>query len=521
METAFLDHLQTHLRNGPSGHLSRRTLTGGTWLLASQIMVKATNLIQVTILARFLDPKAFGLMDIGNLCIFFIGVFTFTGFDIAIIQKPNLQSEDVHTAWWVLFARSVAIGLILACLAKPVANLYHSAEVVSILLVLAFLQPILGLASASPILFQRNIEFDKIFKLDVGSGVVGLAVGIACAFIFRNVWALLLALCATHTSYMLLSYILHPYRPKLLFDWGRFRKFSHYGGWVLASTICYFVLCQGASAFGGLVFGVASLGVYQMAARFAQFPYNYLGEAIRTVLVPAYSQIQGDKDRLRKAFLRTAGLTSTLIIGITPLVALGLPRLLALILGERWVESLSLVPALAVAGAMQALLRTAYPLYLATGRPRFQFMLDVIQAGAMIGLLFPLGRLFGLGGLPFAMVGGAIVSIPIWWSGIRRCTNCRFKDLLVVFLPSVAGMFSVILIFSIGQAASIFNPDSIGSLLWHIGLIGISVVAFLKTIDIAQRLVPDFSALTDLKSVFQKMGGRDFSNQKEHAVWNR
>lgn|GEM_PF-344968 len=497
--------------------LGQRTLAGGAWLLASQLTLKGINLVQVTILARFLDAKAFGLMDIGNLFIFFVGVFTFTGFQFAIIQKPNLESDDVHTAWWVLLGRSIVIAMTLAFLAKPIANLYRSPELVPILLALAFMQPILGLVSASPILFQRNMEYHKIFKLDVGSGAVGLIVGIIAALILRNVWALILAFLATSVSYLLLSYMLHPYRPRWRFDGARFRAFSHYGGWILGSSIFSFALCQGPGAFGSVMFGVAALGLYQMAARFAQFPYNYLSEVIRSALMPAYSQIQGDKDRLSKAFLRTIGLAFTLITGITTLVVLGLPRLLTLSLGARWIESVSLVPVLAVAGGGQALLRTGYPLYLATGRPSFQFALDLVQTVIMIGLLFPLAKLFALAGLPFAMIGGMVCSLPIWWLGIRKCTTCTFKDVFIQFVPAAIGMGAIMVVFFIGQVVTISHAASVISIIWHLGLIGASAFAFFKTIDIAQHFVPEYSALTDLKSIFRKRGQRSYRQLRKTA----
>lgn len=481
--------------------LGQRTLTGGTWLLASQLTLKGINLVQVAILARFLDAKAFGLMDIGNLFIFFISVFTFTGFDSAIIQKPKLELDDVHTAWWVLFSRSIAIGLVMAVLSKPLAHLYRSPEVVPILLTLACMQPILGLFSASPILFQRNMEFHKIFRLDVGSGAVGLMVGIVTALILRNVWALILALLSTQLTYLLLSYMLHPYRPQWRFDRYRFKEFSRYGGWVLGSTVLLFALSQGPSAYGGLVFGVTALGFYQMAARFAQFPYHYLSEVIRLALMPAYSQIQGDKDRLSKAFIRSVGFASTLIIGITTLVVFGLPGILILVLGARWTDSVALVPMLAIAGGAQALLRTGYPLYLATGRPRFQFLLDLVHAGIMMALLYPLGKRFGLAGLPLSMIGATICSIPLWWSGIKKCTTCSLREVLIVFAPAVVGMLAMVIVFCIGQMVAISQARSLISVPWQISLIGIALIAFMKTIDTAQRIVPGYSAFADLKSV--------------------
>jgi len=214
--------------------------------------------------------------------------------------------------------------------------------------------------------------------------------------------------------------------------------------------------------------------------------------------------IQADKDRLSKAFLRSIGLSLMVIMGLTALLSLGLPPLLAMILGVQWLEAVSLVPAIVIAGGTQALLRTGSSLYLGTGYPRSQFFIDLVQASAMASLLFPFARLFGLFGLPYAMIGGAICSIPVWWLGIRRCTNCSMKYVFTVFIPPGLGVVTIIILFFIGQTAGISKTDSFLNILWHLTLIGITALGYLKTIDVSQRIIPNYSPLADLKRLFRE-----------------
>jgi len=484
--------------------LGQRALTGGIWLIVSRIAQKGIYLIQIAILARFLDPKAFGLIDLANLSTLWVSVFVYTGFDLAVIQKPDLKEEDVHTAWWGILGRHIVIGIVLALLANPIGNLYRSPESIMVLIAFALLQPIHGLISPSPVLFQKSMQFRRLFYLEAGSSLSGFIIGLTVATIIPNVWALVIALFSTYVTYLLLSYYLHPYRPKWLFDWSCFRHFLSYGGWILAGNILWFFCSQGSSAFCGWMFGITSLGLYQMAARFAMFPSIQLNEVIHSALMPAYSMIQVDKDRVSKAFLRSISLASMLIMGLTALLSLGLPTLLTMILGVQWLEAVSLVPAIVIAGGTQALLRTGSSLYLGTGYPRSQFFIDLVQASAMASLLFPFARLFGLFGLPYAMIGGAICSIPVWWLGIRRCTNCSMKYVFTVFIPPGLGVVTIIILFFIGQTAGISKTDSFLNILWHLTLIGITALGYLKTIDVSQRIIPNYSPLADLKRLFRE-----------------
>ena len=484
-------------------NLGQRTLTGMTWLFVSRFAQKTIWLVQFAILARFLDPKAFGLMDLANLSTVSIGIIIYTGFEFALIQKPDLKEIDIHTAWWTIFGRFIALGVSLLFVAAPIANIYNAPEATPVLIAFAFMQPILGVISPSAILFKKTIQFRRLFQLEVGSALIGFAVGIIGVSVIQNVWVLVLALLSTHLTYLILSYALHPYRPRWQFDYRCFRKFSTYGRWVLGSNIFWFVCSQGASAVSGWMFGIAGLGIFQMAARFALFPATHLNELIQSGLAPSYSLIQEDKARVSHAFLRVMGLASVLIMGITILVALGLPRLLILLLGDRWIGAEALVPAITIAGGMQALLRIGSPLYLGTGRPKFQFLIDGVQATIMLALFLPFGRLFGMVGLAYAMTASALCAIPVWWFGIRQATYCSAKDVFRIFIPAVLGVVMVILVFDIGQIPAISTSESIIGMLWHVSLIIIAALVFLKTIYVGQRLMPNYLPLTELQRLVQ------------------
>ena len=483
--------------------LGHRTLAGGSWLFFSRLGQKGLFLIQISVLARLLDPRAFGLMDLANLAATAIGIFIYTGVEFALIQKPDLKNDDIHTAWWVMLGRHSLIAVTLAILANSISVFFKSPEAVPVLVAFALMQPILGLISASPILLQRNLQFRKLFFMESGSSLLGLFIGIIAALFLHNVWALVFSLLSTHLTYLLLSYMLHPYRPKWVISRACIHKFTGYGLWALGSNILWFVSSQGSSAFAGWMFGMTALGLYQMAARFALFPSIHLNAVFESALMPAYSMIQDDRNRLSQAFLKSISLASTVIMGITALVALGLPHLLTLLLGDHWAEASSLVMPIAIAGGAQSLLRTGTPLYFGTGHPRFQFLLDLVQAITTVLFLWPLGRAFGLLGLPFGMLGGALCSIPIWGFGIRRTTNCSLVDIFRSLIPPVVGVGTMFMVFFIGQGPGLTETKALFAIFWHFTLIGISAFAFLLIIELGQRFIPNYAPLSDLKSFFK------------------
>ncbi len=483
--------------------LSQRTMTGSAWLFASRGCIQGISLVQMTILARILDPAAFGLIALAFLATQAVGIFVNIGSDYALIQKLELEPIDVHTTWWTILARYVVICGCLLLLARPVAHVYHAPEAALVVAAVALIQPIYGLLSPGVILRKRAMDFRSIFKLDLAGAVTGLAVAIVAALVFRDVRALILAYLAMIVSIVLLSHLLFPYRPRRQFSYPCFRHLSGYGRWVLGSSILSFIALQGASVSAGWLFGLAALGIFQMASRFGLLASTQLSEVVLSAETPAYAQIQDNPGRMGAAFLRTVAVLSILIVGLTTLIGLGAPPLLTKLLGDQWAMAATLVPAVAVAGGTQALARMGSPLFLGAGQPKYQFYTDFAQALTLVVLIVPFGRLFGLTGLPCAMALSALVASPIMWIGVKAVTNCTLRSMIKMLAPAFVGAGIMIAIFTTGIALSKASfPAQVG-IVWHLTLMAIAGVGFLATIRISEQAIPSYAPLAELSRIME------------------
>ena len=494
--------LEDEAQAGNHGDLSQRTLRGSGWMLSSRLTVQVMSLVQVTILARMLDPEAFGLMGLAFLATQAIGIFVVTGYDHALVQKPKLMQSDIDTAWWVILSRYTFICGCLLLLAKPIAHIYQSPEAVPVLVAVALIQPIYGLVSPSIILLRREMQFRRLFKLELLSSGVGSVVGIITAFALRNVWALVSAYMTTIVALVILSYGAHPYRPHRQFSRSSFRLLSGYGQWVLGSAVLSFVALQGSTAIAGWMFGIAALGVYQMATRFAQLVSTQLGEVILSVETPAYAKIQDSKTRVSAAFLRTVAVMAIVVVGLTTFISLFLPPLLIRLLGPQWVAAAALVPAVAVAGGAQAMLRVGSPLFLGTGQPKLQFFADLVQAAVMVALLYPMGKLYALQGLPLAMLISTLCACPIVWFGVKAVTNCRLSQVLTMLAPAFLGAGTMVLVSSVGMPPGSLTWNAVLEMVWRLSLITLACLGFLATIAISERAIPSYAPLAELQRMF-------------------
>ena len=494
------DHIKTQL--------TEKTLSGSFWLVFMRFGQQSLGFVQIAILGRLLSPTDFGLMGIATLAANAIAIFLYTGYEYALIQAPELSEEDVHTAFWVMLGRRVLVGLLLAILAFPISYIYKEPQTVPILLAMAIIQLVAGLTSPMPSLVLRELNYRRVSIFYLGSTLISLVFGVSAALVLRNVWALVIANFSLYTGQVILSYWFHPYRPRWCFSKKSFLKFSSYGRWMLGSMVMLYLFTDGASAFAGWMFGVTALGLYQMAARFALLPSTQLGDVIGGSLFPAYSLIQEDNERISKIYLRTLSLSSFFIIGLTVIIVFGLPPLFIVFLGDHWVEAAKLIPFIGVAAGITTILKTGSPLFLGTGHPAFQFVLELIKSGVCFILLYPLGIKLGLTGLPYAMLAGTIIVIPIWFFLIRKSTQCTQNQILQAMAPSLVGAIVMISFFYIGRLIPASCLGEFFILIRHICIILLSIGGFAFSVWVVELVFPGLSTIQELQNIFMVFKGQ-------------
>ena len=187
----------------------------------------------------------------------------------------------------------------------------------------------------------------------------------------------------------------------------------------------FFVFTRTTDAMSGIMFGAAALGLYQMASRFGMMATSQIGELFLGAIFPAYSLIQNDSAKLKLTFLKVLQVSSFVLFPVTVLMILTVAPFLPVLLGAKWAGVVSLVPGVALGGLIQALLRTGSPLFLATGKPRLQFIMDAASALGILIFIYPFSKYYGLEGLAWSYAAGTGLALPLWWRFIKRQSQLK------------------------------------------------------------------------------------------------
>ena len=117
--------------------LRSRGVRGAAWALGLRYSMLAIGLARTAVLARLLDPTAYGLFAIGLLVINISEVATRAGFTHSIVRSARVDRDAVSTLWTADVLRGISVTLLLVLLAPLAARALASPEATSILRVLA------------------------------------------------------------------------------------------------------------------------------------------------------------------------------------------------------------------------------------------------------------------------------------------------------------------------------------------------------------------------------------------------
>lgn len=390
----------------PGGTVVQRTVKSGVWVSATKISLRASQLLMLIILARLLEPRAFGLMGIALLTLSATQRFTDIGINAALIQdkKDNID-EYLNTTWSLEIGRGILLFVILYVGAPTIASVFSEPEAVDLIRVLGVIPVLYGLRNPAVVYFRKDLSFHKDFIYYSSGAVVQFVVGVGYALYSPTVWALIFASVSKSAAMFVLSYLLHGYRPWPTFEFAVARKLIHYGKWITASSLIGFLYSEGDDAFVGWYLSATALGFYQYAYRLADTPASEVSGIISQITFPAYSKLQGDLDELRSALLQTTRLTAFITFPIAFGIALVAPSFVPVVLGEDWRPMIRTLQILTLYGLLHSITRNFGAVWKALGRPDYIAKVGVLRVFCIAILIWPATARFGIEGTALVVVG--------------------------------------------------------------------------------------------------------------------
>src|SRR6266404_2201887 len=202
--------------------LAKRVRSGVSWSVSSSLVGELIRFVRSVVLARLLVPEDFGLFGMALTIVAAMNALTTLGLDRTIVANKFETRDELKahldTVWSVELIRSLVIALLVSASALPMSRFYGQAQLHVIIPVLGLISLVQGFQNIGLALLRKEISFAKIFWYELATNVTGITLTVALAVVMRNVWALVIGLLLTAALGTVLSYVFHPYRPRLALE---------------------------------------------------------------------------------------------------------------------------------------------------------------------------------------------------------------------------------------------------------------------------------------------------------------
>jgi O-antigen/teichoic acid export membrane protein len=339
-------------------------------------------------------------------------LFIDQGMGQALVTRGRIDDRYVHTAFTLAMVSGILLGGLCATAAPLLAGLLGEPSVTPVVQVLALGFPLAAAEATPAALLQREMNFRTPALRILLASVVGAVAAIAVAAAGGGVWALVTQNLVGSLVGVVVIWSATAWRPRLRVDRAAARELLGFGTKILGINCLTYVNEQGSALIIGGFAGKADLGLYTVGSRLQRLVLDLFTSVISAVGLTAFSRLQDDRDRQRRAFLTAVRITGALTMPVLLTMAATAPVLLPFVFGEKWSGAVVVLQLLCVAGVVTGATYFDRALLLSLGRARLELVITtVVTVGAVLSYLCVIP--WGIRGVAIATLLRVLATWPL------------------------------------------------------------------------------------------------------------
>jgi len=467
-----------------NGKIFEKSGTGVKWMLGASVFSQVVRFSFSIFLARLLSPEDFGLMAMAILLTEFMARFNNFGLSAALIQKTEVEQEDLSTTFWFL----AAVGLLLctvAILVSPLVEMFFRQKGLALLISInaagLLIMPVGSLFTA---ILMRDLNFRAVGISTVVASIVPGIVSVVLAYRGFGVLSLAIGGICHVFIFTFVKYAFCGWSPSFSFQYHRLRKYWNYGTRFFGTMVLDFIRENIDNLTVGKFLGEHSLGIYGMSYNISSVPSTRFLPNIQNVAFPALSKLQGNDESFIAYYLSFSKYLSTCVFPFLIGLYLVSEDLIPVLLGNRWSEVIIPLRILSLAMILEVPIFCAKTAFMARGCMSQLLKLTVFQTIFLFIVIF-IGLKYGVSGVASAIAVQLVVIFFSTQTLLLKLLKIPFRSLAKSFLPSVFS--STILIVSVAFFHRVVHLSDTTQTVRLAMTIAVGVVAYTGTMILFYR----------------------------------
>lgn len=417
--------------------ISSRVAKGAFWMIGLRLLQRSLGLISTLVLARLLMPEDFGVIAMALAITALVELLTMLGLDMALIQKKGAGNSHFDTAWTLGLIFKAASALLLVLSAGLIAEFYSDARLTDIIYIYAAVAFLSGFENIGLVAYRKELEFRKEFNFQIIKKVLAVVVTVGLALYFRNYWALALGTLFAQFTGVALSYLIHPYRPKLTLHY--WREMLNFSSWIVFNNFAIYARDRGADFVIGKVQGAEMVGNFRIASEISSLPTTAIYLPITRAVFPGFSKISDEPLRLKNAYLAAQAAVSIVSLPAVIMLMLLADPLVTLLLGQNWLHIIPVIQILCLCGATKVAHGNRHALFMSVGKPSWIGFVTVIELLIMYpAIIYALMHNHDLEVIAWIKFISSLATIPLGLHLISKVIDIKRTDWLAISWRPIA-----------------------------------------------------------------------------------
>lgn len=287
-----------------------KALTSLMWSFMEKFGAQCVTFVVSIVLARLLEPDAYGVLGIVVVFMEILNVFVDSGLGNALVQKKDADAVDFSSVFFFNILMCTALYRLLFAAAPFIADYFRMPKLSAVIRVMGLSLIFSGINNVQKAFVARQLKFKRFFFATLGGTLGAAVVGILLAVKGCGVWALVGQSLFSSFANTVILWFTVKWRPIWSFSAKRFKGLFVYDWKLLVSSIIDTIYNNLRQLIIGKMYSAESLAFYNRGYMIPNTFVGSINSSIDSVLLPVMSSAQDNPESVKAMTRRSVRISS-------------------------------------------------------------------------------------------------------------------------------------------------------------------------------------------------------------------
>ena len=419
--------------------IKQQALSGIKWNSIAKITTDILSVVQLMIVARYIDKADFGTMSIIHVVLGMVGMFTDLGMYAAMMHKQNITNDQYNSLYWFNWILNASIFVLVCLAAYPVAMFYNDVNLTHLICLAAFGILLAPLGKIFHTIKQKNLEFSFISKVAIIGNAIVFVATVAFCLLGWGIYALIFPVLIRGIFTAIVFSIAgrKQFQVQFHFDMTEIKDFFKIGIYDTGAQLMDYISYKIDVILVGRLFGLEVLGLYNMGKELALKTMKMINPIINSVATPILAKLQNEPDKIKLNYSRILSFVGFINIPILIALSIFSEEVVSVFFSEKYANAATFVRILAFWGIFASIGNPAGNLVVAKGRTDLSFKWTIVRF-TCAPLAIYIASFFNVEAVAYSQVLLHFIFFLIYWAMmIKPLAGLNLYEYVTSFSSSI------------------------------------------------------------------------------------